>query len=121
MELLDLLKAQGAKKEHILSDRAKYWLPELAYLNFRMPYGEMNTITNEDEIIGIKISFTNAHSQKAIATINRLVFVDMFSEINALTYSWSIALKPRQMEYLGQKIKLEAKSGQWIYQILFKE
>ncbi|NVK56932.1 MAG: sel1 repeat family protein [Alteromonadaceae bacterium] len=119
--LSDLLKAKGIHREFIFADRAKYWLPEPAYIDAEMPYGEINTITTDDELTGVQIRFLNTHSQQAIATLNRLVFVDMFSAVNALTNSWSVSLTPRETEHLGQNIRLTNESGQWVYQIVFNE
>lgn len=116
-----LLNAHKIDREHILSDRATHWLPEPAYFGIPESYGEINIIDSSDALTGIEISFSADSAEQAISTLNRLVFVDMFSHANAKTYLWSASLKPSTTSHLGQKLRLTKQSNRWFYQILFQE
>lgn len=116
-----LLNGTKVDREHILSYRATYWLPEPTYFGIPESYGEINTIVSSDALTGIEISFSSDTAEQAISTLNRLVFVDMFSHANAKTYLWSKPLKPQTTSHLGQKLQLSKQSNRWLYKIIFQE
>ncbi|WP_189379340.1 hypothetical protein [Thalassotalea profundi] len=120
--LTDLLKAKGVERKFLIEDRAASWLSEPTYLNTETPYGVINLVSSEDgNVSGIEMTFANNQADNAIAIVNRLVFVDMFSKVNALTYAWGMALQPMEIKHLGQMLSLKRKGDMWCYQINFEE
>lgn len=120
--LNELLKKEGYARAHVLQDRARHFLPEPIYF-IDEEYGMTFTLEQDDTGKATAISVTAAQGniEKAMLWLNRIVYIDMFSHINART-NLLMAKKPlaaTEFIFLEQKHKLTKRPNSWRYEIVF--
>lgn len=117
-----VLDKHGFARAHVLENRARHFLPEPIYF-IDEEYGFKFQLVQDESGQATAISVTAAQDniEKAMLWLNRIVYIDAFSALNART-SLLMAKKPlaaTSFTFLEQKHHLMKQPNGWRYEIVF--
>lgn len=120
--LNDVLSKEGYARAHVLEDRARHFLPEQIYFVGTEEGMEFKVTQDENgKATAISVDAAQADIEKAILWLNRIVYIDSFSVLNART-SLLMAKKPlaaTEFIFLEQQHRLLKQPKGWRYEIVF--
>lgn len=117
-----VLDKQGFSRAHVLENRARHFLPEPIYF-IDEEYGFKFELVQDEsgKATAIRVSAIESDIENAMLWLNRIVYIDTFSALNART-RLLMAKKPlaaTRFTFLEQKHQLIKQPNGWRYEIVF--
>jgi tetratricopeptide (TPR) repeat protein len=120
--LNEVLKKEGYARAHVLENRARHFLPEPIYF-IDEEYGMTFALEQDDngKATAISVTATQNNIEKAMLWLNRIAYIDMFSQINTRTnlLTANQPMAATSFTFLEQKHQLTKQTNGWRYEIVF--
>ncbi|MDO6427542.1 hypothetical protein Q4489_10980 [Thalassotalea sp. 1_MG-2023] len=125
--LQDILTLQEQfQREHLLSDRLKHAFDGNIYFDVTTKHNLIFTMQKSqvEQVTSVSISFEKAHAERAVNMLNRLIYIDMFSDLNTKTLTLKHAINSNKnytFHYLAQMHQLKFEADKLHYSITFND
>ncbi|OKY25680.1 sel1 repeat family protein [Thalassotalea sp. PP2-459] len=125
--LQDILTLQAQfEREHLLSERLKHAFDDSIYFDVATKHNLIFSVhkSKTEQVISVSVSFKKAQAERAINMLHRLIYIDMFSDLNINTLTLKQAITSQKnytFHYLEQTHHLRYEADKCHYSITFND